>query len=232
MVGMNFKMGICIALFITLIAVAGCTDQQPDTTAESSDEEYVTSFDTGDLDRSLDAYPPGELTAEEANDLVYMQEEEKLARDVYIVLYEKWGLQVFRNIGDAEQTHMDSIAVLIERYSLESPLEDSTGAFTNPDLQSLYEQLVLEGSASPEDALRIGALIEEIDIVDLEEAVDRTDNEDVIFVYDNLMRGSRNHLRAFVRNLEMQGETYAPSYLGEDEYQEIIGSPAEQGGFT
>jgi hypothetical protein len=232
MVGMNFKMATLIVAFITLFAVAGCTDQQPDTTAEINDEDYVTSFNTEDLGRSLDAYPPGELTAEEVNDLVYMQEEEKLARDVYLALYEKWGLQVFINIGDAEQTHMDSIAVLIERYGLENPLQDSTGAFTNQNLQSLYEQLVLEGSASREDALRVGALIEEIDIIDLEEAVERTDNEDVIFVYENLMRGSRNHLRAFVRNLERQGGTYEPAYLEEDEYQEIVSSPAEQGGFT
>lgn len=43
------------------------------------------------------------------DDLLYMREEEKLARDVYITLYEKWGIPVFNNISNRESDHNDLI---------------------------------------------------------------------------------------------------------------------------
>lgn len=226
LIGMNMKIFIPVVCLLLLLSVPGCMDQQPE-----NDDVYVTSFDTQNLAQQLDSYPRGTLTAAEEADILFMAEEEKLARDVYLALYEKWNARVFANIGDAEETHMSSIIVLIERYNLENPVQDTPGIFTNAELQALYTQLVQEGSSSLNEAFRVGALIEEIDIIDLQDAIGRTDKQDLIFVYENLMRGSRNHLRAFVRNLERQGETYEPQELSMEEYQEIISGSVEPGGF-
>jgi hypothetical protein len=164
------------------------------------------------------------LSDAEIEGLLYMREEEKLARDVYLMLYEKWGMRILQNISGSEQTHMDAVKALLDRYDLEDPAAGTdVGVFTNPTLQELYDQLVDEGSQSLADALRVGAAIEEIDILDLEERIAQTDNSDIQLVYENLMRGSRNHLRAFVSTLERQvGEIYQPQYLSQTTYDAIV----------
>jgi len=45
------------------------------------------------------------------------------------------------------------------------------------------------------DALKVGAAIEEIDILDLQTRVAQTDNADIPLAYNNLMNGSSNHRR-------------------------------------
>ena len=150
-----------------------------------------------------------------------MAEEEKLAGDVYLALNEKWNLRVFDNIGKAERTHEAAVKTLLERYSLPDPTK-GPGEFSNETLQGLYDDLVSRGSASVKDALQVGAAIEEIDILDLEERMAQTDREDILLVYANLKRGSENHLRAFVNNLQRQGFEYSPEYLSQEEYDGII----------
>ena len=153
-----------------------------------------------------------------------MREEEKLARDVYNLLFDKWGVKVFNNIAKAEQQHTDVIKVLLVKYELEDPVSNDTpGMFMNEDLQSLYDPLVTKGDSSLVDALLVGALIEEVDIIDIQKEIDdHVDNEDVAFVYDNLINGSYNHLRAFVKNLSRQGVLYIPRLLSEKVYNGII----------
>lgn len=192
-------------------------------------EEGATFVDVGDLWSAISQIPAGELSEAEKEGILYMREEEKLARDVYLKLYEIWGLQIFRNIADSEQTHMYAVKLLISRYNLEDPAPSGVGKFSNPTLQELYYQLVELGSKSLEDALKVGAMIEEIDIVDLKKHINETDNQDIILVYENLMKGSRNHLRAFVSQLESRGIEYAPQYLSPEEYQAIISTPIETG---
>lgn len=172
------------------------------------------------------------LSAMEIEGLVFMREEEKLARDVYLTLYAKWGLPTFQNIAQSEQSHMDAVKTLLDRYSIADPASAQAGVFTNATLQQLYDQLVAQGSQSLADALRVGAAIEEIDIIDLQKRIAQTDKADIKQVYDNLMRGSRNHLRSFVAQLKSQtGETYVPQHLTQAEYNTIINSNTESGGY-
>ena len=152
--------------------------------------------------------PASDLSADEAASLLFMREEEKLARDVYNALYTTWGQQTFSNIASSEQMHMDEIKVLLDRYALTDPALDA-GQFTNPDLQALYTQLVAQGNLSLADALKVGAAIEEIDIRDLQTRMSQTDNADIQQAYTNLMNGSYSHLKAFTGTLLTQtGETY------------------------
>jgi hypothetical protein len=172
----------------------------------------------------------GDLSETEEQGLLYMREEEKLARDVYLVLYERWGVQTFANIARSEATHMAAVKTLLDRYSLGDPVEGkAAGEFSNEELQALYDQLVDQGSQSLVDALRVGAAIEEIDILDLEEYLAQTDKADIQRVYDSLVRGSRNHLRAFVSSLERQGVEYEPVYLSLEAYEEILSAETERG---
>jgi hypothetical protein len=148
--------------------------------------------------------PAPTLSAQEALDLQFMREEEKLARDVYVVMYQKWGMAIFNNISASEQQHMDAIATLLVRYQVADPAAGKgTGEFTNPDLQALYNDLVARGSQSKVEAMNVGVVIEEKDICDLEERLGRTTRSDIRQVYQNLMSASQNHLNAF--NTALQG---------------------------
>ena len=174
--------------------------------------------------------PASELSSEEVAGLQFMREEEKLARDVYNTLYTKWNLPTFQNIASSEQMHMDQIGLLLSRYNLTDPAK-TAGVFTNTDLQALYTKLAAQGSQSIGDAVKVGGAIEEIDIRDLQSRLAKTDNADIQQVYNTLLNGSYNHLKAFTRSLSNQtGETYAPQYLSTDAYQAIISSGTGNGG--
>lgn len=138
-----------------------------------------------------------QLTELEEQNILYMREEEKLARDVYLVMYDLWGANIFANISDSEQRHMDAIKNLITRYDLTDPVVDKIGEFTNPDLKELYDDLIEAGEVSLEEALKVGVEIEELDIADLEQALTETDKRNIERVFQNLLNGSNNHLDAF-----------------------------------
>jgi hypothetical protein len=171
-----------------------------------------------------------ELSADETAALLFMREEEKLAHDVYSTLYAAWGLPVFQNISQSEDTHTEAVKTLLDRYQLNDPAVSEIGVFTNQDLQALYNQLIARGSQSLSEALKVGTAIEEIDILDLQMRLAQTDHVDIQQVFDNLMKGSYNHLQAFVSTLNTQtGEVYAPQYLSAQDYQTIIGASTAAG---
>lgn len=176
------------------------------------------------------------LKQQEKDAILYMREEEKLARDVYNLLYDKWGVNPFGNIRESEQTHMDRMKTLITTYQLEDPVtknNDKPGVFTNILLQEYYNELSASGSISLIDALKVGAKIEELDIADLEERIKQTGRQDIVSSYNFLKMASENHLRAFVRRLKMQGVVYEPVILSKTEFEKIIsseGTPGRNGG--
>jgi len=174
----------------------------------------------------------GTLSQAEIDGLLLMREEEKLARDVYTALYEKWNLRAFESIGQgSETTHMDAMKTLLDRYGLEDPVgEDVPGVFQNEELQKAYDELIEKGSQSIEDAILVGAYIEDLDIYDLERLIKETDNDDIKIVYQNLLKGSRNHLRAFDRQLQRYNISYEAQFLTQEEYDRIAYSRQEAGG--
>lgn len=171
-----------------------------------------------------------DLSAEEIAGLLFMREEEKLAHDVYVALYARWGALVFNNIVPSEAQHTEAIRQLILAHGLADPAATTPpGVFVNAELQRLYDQLVAMGQPSLIDALKVGCLVEEKDIVDIEEKKREVlDEPDIVAVYDNLLCGSRNHLRAFNRALETAGGVYdQPQFLSLDEWTAIAGSAPE-----
>jgi len=163
------------------------------------------------------------LDNDEAAILAFMAEEEKLARDVYLALFEVWGAEIFSSIALSEQQHMDTMAGKVDKYNLPDPVLPSSGVFTDPGLQEKYDLLVASGVQSYIDGLYAGATIEEIDMVDIQYAIDITSHLDVVTAYQNLLEGSKNHLRAYVGSLKAQGIDYAPQYLSQELFDAIIG---------
>ena len=166
----------------------------------------------------------------ETESLLYVREEEKVARDSYLTLYGMWGTGVFQNIASSEQNHMDAVKVLLDKYNLKDPALPQIGVFQNVSLQALYLDLIAWGSRSEADALLVGCAIEEIDLIDLIDRMAQIDNLDILSVFQNLAEGSKNHLRAFVRNYELTGVTYTPLYLDQTTYQQIISGSGSGGG--
>ncbi len=164
-----------------------------------------------------------DLTKVERDGLTFMREEEKLARDVYRTLEIKWGARPFGNIARAEENHMESVKGLLDQYSIKDPVaKDTPGKFEDADLQKLYGDLTKRGEKSRIEALKVGALIEELDIADLKKRADQTTQPDIDAVYENLMRGSRNHLRAFYRTLTRSGGSYTPVHISKAEFDKIV----------
>jgi hypothetical protein len=185
----------------------------------------------------------------EQTHLEFMCEEEKLARDVYITLGSKYPAStVFGNIDDSEERHKCAVVDLLEKYGIPSPsTNDNVGVFTGEAygwyFTEKYTELVAKGSISELDALYVGAFIEELDMMDINQCpqvVVETDNgindisecgkiytvkPDIIRLYDNLLEGSESHLVAYVRNIEKEiGEgNYKAQVLTQEQVDAILG---------
>ena len=171
-----------------------------------------------------------ELTWEQQQGLLYMREEEKLARDVYNYLYEKWNVNIFKNIAKSEQHHMDLLLDEVDLCKFEDPVSPEAGKFTNSHIQELYDALTTKGDKSLIDALEVGATIEDVDIYDLNNFSDQTDNKTLLEIYDILTCGSRNHMRAFTGWLENKEEKYSPQFISTELYDSIINGEHENCG--
>jgi len=155
--------------------------------------------------------------------ILLMREEEKLARDVYLALYEQWGIRTFANIARSEQQHMDAVALLMQGKGIADPVAHAApGEFTNGTIAKLYDELVAFGKQSPLDALTVGAIIEDLDIADLEELLSETDDPDTVRVYSALLRGSENHMRSFAGLLEQYGASYEARHITAERLTEIL----------
>ncbi len=197
----------------------------------TSPNESLTEEINSTLSKSLYNLPDSlsvldNLSEAEEADLLYMVEEEKLAHDIYSNFFDRYGLKIFKNIAKSEANHMAAIQRKLALYNLEDPTENKEiGIFNDQSLQKLYNSLLTAGSASDTAALKVGALIEETDIVDLTESINELEgNSDITRVYASLLHGSSNHLTAFVRYLYSYGVEYVPQVLDETAFDRIINS--------
>jgi hypothetical protein len=213
------SLGKALVGFVGLVALAGCGSDAAGGAGKpggsSGGQSGIASID--------DAV---------AQDLQFVREEEKLARDVYLKLYDRWQLMQHKNIATSEQTHMDRVADTLAAFNVEDPVQSGAaiGAFKNATLGKLYTDLTTAGNESEVAALRVGVTIEDLDIRDIEAMTDRTDNIAILSMYSALQCGSRNHLRAFTSQLALRGETYTPQYLGATDFDAILAAPKEKCG--
>ena len=173
----------------------------------------------------------GTFDYNEETHLVFMREEEKLARDVYLTLADMYPTSsVFQNIAEtSEQVHTDTVKEKLDQYGVADPnpatnnLPGSIGIFTGADYGAYFTEkfniLVNWGANSELDALYAGAFIEELDmhdivlcpkaIVDADNGVGDeecglhyTDEKPIINTYESLVAGSESHLRSYVGQIE------------------------------
>ncbi len=224
---MNQKLVIGLVVILAVAGIAGAYYMYV-SGEEQSGENGGGHGGSGTNDTQIREYiyslPYQNLSADEIQGLQYMREEEKLAHDVYIYAYNKYGTNIFKNIASSESTHTYMVSVLLDKYNLSDPAKDEPeGVFKNATIQKLYWQLVAKVNESEKSALIVGANIEELDIVDIQHWMNKTDNQDIKYVYTQLINGSGNHLRAFVSTLsKMYNYTYKPVYLSQEEYDRII----------
>ena len=187
-----------IKYFVLLFLFLGCND---------SDE--VIEVDDG-------------LSQQEMEDLQFLKEEEKLARDVYLYSYDIYGQNIFKNISNSEQSHMNSVTVILDKYGIQDLSLEERGKFSNDVLQELYDDLTELSEKSLEDALIVGATVEDLDINDLNTFISNTDHLDIEDMYQKLNCGSRNHLRSYINNLENLNGSYDPQFISVEEFDDIV----------
>lgn len=196
--------------------------------SSSSDRQAHRAGRIQDMQQQLDSRPASELSEVERADLLLMREEEKIARDVYAQLYERWGIMPFGHITGSEQAHMDMVGMLLRRFAVPDVVQGlPVGRFGTPQMQALHDQLMAQGLQSLEDAVAVGLHIEELDIADLRLTSSHTQNPEILLVYAELERGSRNHLRAFYRWKQRLGVHYQPGHLSLADFEQIANSDKE-----
>ncbi|MBK8495999.1 MAG: DUF2202 domain-containing protein [Chitinophagaceae bacterium] len=211
-----------------MLTVVSCSKE--DGPVNNNSNNNNSNINIANLQAQVNSLPIESLNPAEITSLSFMREEEKLARDVYITLFNKWGVNIFTNISASEQTHMDAILMLLNKYGLTDPAgTNAVGVFNNTTLQNLYNQLVTQGNISVLEAYKVGATIEDLDIFDLQNALNNIDNQDIRLVYDMLTKGSRNHLRSFYKNILNAGGTYTPQFITQAAFDAIVNSAMETG---
>lgn len=172
-------------------------------------------------------YTKPDLSKKEQESLLFMLEEEKLAHDIYTQMYQKWNIKQFGNIKESEKIHIEKVQLLLDKNKV--PYEIlPLGKFKNQNLQNLYNNLITKGNLSEIEALKVGATVEEVDIFDLIRLKKETQNKQIIDTYNLLECGSRNHLRAFSRGLNMKNYNYEAQYISKEELNKIIDNSHEQ----
>jgi len=205
------------AILILAILFSSCTQSDANTLASDAMEVNI---------EELAAIPvfttnTNSLSQPEMDGLLLMREEEKMAQDVYDSFYSTYGVINFDRISNSESRHTAAVLALISHFGLTDPALTLPGKFSSTAIQGLYDQLVAAGTTANK-ALSTGAFIEEYDIADLKKLIAETTNTDIIVVYTNLLKGSENHLRAFVRTLKIRGIVYSPQILSSSDFNAII----------
>lgn len=187
----------------------------------------------------------------ERSHLIFMREEEKLARDIYLSFASKYPSQkVFSNIATkSEQAHTNTMRDKLIQFKIPDPnpntnnLPGSIGVFTGAEWGSYfskkYTDLITLGAESELAALYVGALIEELDMNDIVVCpkvminsgypspcgLQYTDERALKKSYGSLIQGSESHLRAFVGQIEaIEGYgNYKAQYLTQEEVDTILG---------
>ncbi len=188
-----------------------------------------------EVEIALDA-PVSKLSQELTNTLAYMGNEERLAYDVYNALYDQYGTEQFTKIAtNGEYQHITAVQELIQKYKLSddvnftnidlpalgyinTPIEEmDAGTYDIAAIQTLYDDLVAQGSTSEIDALKVGCIIEVVDVNDLNRDIALAESEDatdIVTVFSFLRDGSYNHYWSFDKGLKNKGVAEGCCSLG------------------
>ena len=189
---LNRTLQAVLSLFVAAVLFSGCT---------KDDDTYTSGVNN---DEGSNSALNETLSAQEMDGMMYMVENEKLLRDYFTVMNDKFNLPVFANIALSEQRHLSQLSVKFDRYELENPADaKGKGEFVNPDLQQIYNDLVAHGSSSIYAALSAGIGKVEKDIEDLSTFISQLEgNQDIEQIYSNILVESQSNLAALVAEMK------------------------------
>jgi len=223
----TFKNLLLASGVIAILSLGACSDDNKGKGNESS------TLNT-DIQSAIDG-PKSTMTQTLKNTLSFMGNEERLAYDIYNILFSIYpDVKQLNNIPKSEFKHISAVQGLVQKYI------QSDADFTNVDLpaleykdtaiaqmragvydiksiQDLYDALYAKGVKSERDALEVGCMVEVTDINDLEEkiAIAKQSNAgDVETVFNFLIEGSYNHYWAFDKGLKSRGVSAGCCALG------------------
>jgi len=174
------------------------------------------------------------LTQELKDSITYMYNEEKLAKDVYLNVYEMQKVEQLYNIATkSEIKHEEAVEQLAVKYDLNITLYPDTqkpydkksldsygsGQYPVVAIQELYDMLYDKGIQSSKDALEVGCMVEVTDIDDLDKYIlqaTQSNASDALEVFDFLREGSYKHYWAFDKGLKDMGISNGCCSLGEN----------------
>jgi len=182
-----------------------------------------------------------DLSQANRDDLAYMGNEERLAYDVYMALYDYHKsrgttIRQFENIAtNSETKHIETVRALVNKYNISSddltildraPVASSStpqsslpsGKYDISSIQNLYNDLITKGRRSVQDALEVGCMVEVTDINDLNPKIDNAMSsgaKDLEDAFRFLRDGSYNHYWAFDKGLKNIGVEAGCCSLGD-----------------
>lgn len=211
-------------ILLLIIAFYSCSTDSNDTNDVIIDDTSINQNGNGN---SVPVTIDTNLNQADIDALLFMLEEEKLARDTYGYLFGVWNQTIFSNIQNSEQSHMNAIITLLDANEVSYTVLPE-GEFSVVDLQDFYNQFVIDGEVSSTQALTIGATIEDLDIADLDTFIINATSTSLVEVFESLQCGSRNHLRSFYSKLQNVSADYNPQFISQEEFNTIITSSNEQ----
>ena len=219
-----------ILLTLCLVLAAGCVSQPAQQTTQTLVTPTVTipGPDANATQQAFLLIPQAPVNESERQDILYLQESEKLEHDLYAKFAQRYtSIPLFASLEQASAVYVNADNVILQRYGILNPEQAALGSFTSPKLQNLYTTWANDGSLSAIAALKAASTSEDMHIADLNGAIGRTDNNDLKFIYRQELAFSRNNLRALSQWITAFGATYIPTYITPDYYNALINSPAE-----
>lgn len=217
--------------FITFVIIFGVSCGKNELISQDQSQSDILSQRGGPNSNECYLNNPSSTVSEtEIAMLKQMREEEKLAGDVYKYFYNKYKVAVFKNIYASETRHADRVKCLLDHYGIPDPTLNGSGVFSDSNIQALYNELIDQGKQSLMEAYKVGCIIEDLDIKDLDEGIDKTQNTAIIQIFENIMCGSYNHMRSFYPRLTSLGGSYNPQYITYQLFNEIVNTPKQSCG--
>ena len=223
--------------------IANVTSSKDSVTKIEQEIEEAVSINGTNNHFNLDDYPVSANLSQELKDaLAHMGNEERLAHDLYMNLYnyykDNMGLEIkqFYNIAtNSETKHVSTVQSLVKRYDLnvsdftnvDANIVESnnmsadnmpSGVYDIPAIQELYDTLYSMGVESQEDALKVGCMVEVTDINDLDEYIElaqESNASDIVAAFESLRDASYRHYWAFDKGLKNIGVVNGCYYEGD-----------------
>ncbi len=146
------------------------------------------------------------LSPREIDDMNYLIENEKLLRDYFNVMYNKYNLSLFQNVAKSEQSHLNFLAVKFLRYDLKNPTEEKpAGEYVNPELQQTYDIMIAKGETNIYAALLAGSSKVKEDVEDIPLMIDQFEgNADIVLIFSNILIESQKNREVLEQELKVQ----------------------------